>query len=714
MFYLEHWIICAVMELQNKNDFSEKLEKSLSESKTYAKKGYKLSKDAVKLLRNTINSVSSKLEDNIFSLENSNINDKDLVNSLQGQLTSIKNNFELIPQKLDVDLNGLSKIDFSITLFGRTMAGKSTMMEILTHGSGQSIGKGAQRTTRDVRTYKYRNMSVTDVPGIAAFEGIDDETVAFEAAKRSDLILFLLTDDAPQASEAECLNKILRLGKPVVCIINAKVNIDANTKFKMFIRDIEKKMKMERMDAIRNQFIEFGVQYGQNWNNLKFVYVHLKSAYLAQQEEWKEYRFELKRLSRFDYLESAIINEVIKNGKFYKLKSFTDVVIVPVLDVFETLFRQSAENGNQGRLLVSKYKKLQLWKEEFEQDAEKRIDSFVINLISELKKEVASFAEDNYDKSKADMKWKSTLEKHNIEARASELLNDLDHECENELLEICREINSELKFSHAIFSDKSIKMPILIDGKRVWNWATTLTSGGLMIASFFVSGPIGWIGFGVGVLGWLGSFLFSDRETKIRDARRKLESKLSANLDKLGKELKIKMKKVFNDDIVMKQLDATSKSLNEVIHSLFILADIQFGLAKSLNYKMQELNKTVLAETIEYCGYSGLEWHIANVVRIPGSAMFIVLEDGKRFPDDAKRNISYLLKEQVWFVFNTNNLKSILVQAIGKMVKKEDVNIQYIDNEPRIAHISNLDDLGGNSLNRIRLAQQLTELLIMK
>lgn len=48
------------------------------------------------------------------------------------------------------------------------------------------------------------------------------------------------------------------------------------------------------------------------------------------------------------------------------------------------------------------------------------------------------------------------------------------------------------------------------------------------------------------------------------------------------------------------------------------------------------------------------------------------------------------------------------------MVKKEDVNIQYIDNRPRIAHISNLDDLGGNSVNRIRLAQQLTELLIMK
>ena len=132
-------------------------------------------------------------------------------------------------------------------------------------------------------------MTVTDVPGIAAFEGEEDETVAFEAAKKSDLILFLLTDDAPQASEAECLNKILRLGKPVICIINAKVNIDVGTSFKMFSRDIEKKMKLERLEAIKAQFVDFGVQYGQSWNNLRFVYVHLKSAYLAQQPNCKEH-----------------------------------------------------------------------------------------------------------------------------------------------------------------------------------------------------------------------------------------------------------------------------------------------------------------------------------------------------------------------------------------------------------------------------------------
>ena len=88
--------------------------------------------------------------------------------------------------------------DFSIALFGRTIAGKSTLMEILTDGDGASIGKGAQRTTRDVRSYHWRGLKVTDVPGISAFEGAEDERSAFDAAKNADLVLFLITDDAPQ------------------------------------------------------------------------------------------------------------------------------------------------------------------------------------------------------------------------------------------------------------------------------------------------------------------------------------------------------------------------------------------------------------------------------------------------------------------------------------------------------------------------------------
>ena len=91
---------------------------------------------------------------------------------------------------------------FNITLFGRTMSGKSTLTEVLTNGEGKSIGKGAQRTTQDVREHHWNGMKVTGVPGAAAFGGNVDEDVAYGAANQVGLILFLITSVAAIALDA--------------------------------------------------------------------------------------------------------------------------------------------------------------------------------------------------------------------------------------------------------------------------------------------------------------------------------------------------------------------------------------------------------------------------------------------------------------------------------------------------------------------------------
>lgn len=52
----------------NKDAEDYNLEAALEESKVYANRGYKLSKDAVKLLKNTIQNVSSKIEGNRYPL----------------------------------------------------------------------------------------------------------------------------------------------------------------------------------------------------------------------------------------------------------------------------------------------------------------------------------------------------------------------------------------------------------------------------------------------------------------------------------------------------------------------------------------------------------------------------------------------------------------------------------------------------------------------
>lgn len=85
-------------------------------------------------------------------------------------------------------------------------------------------------------------MEITDVPGIGAFEGEDDEQIAFEAAKTADLILFLFTDDAPQAVEADCFSKIINLGKPVICVMNVKVTVTEGKSTKLIKRDMEKNL----------------------------------------------------------------------------------------------------------------------------------------------------------------------------------------------------------------------------------------------------------------------------------------------------------------------------------------------------------------------------------------------------------------------------------------------------------------------------------------
>lgn len=700
------------------------LSEALENCKDFAKRGYKLANDALILLKSEVDKASKKLQTEIQKIKKSNYRDNEMINGLESQLSLIHSNFKELPNQLTEDINALSKNSFSITLFGRTMAGKSTLMEILTHGEGRSIGKGAQRTTKDVRTYTYKSLNVTDVPGIAAFDGTDDEEIAFNAAKKGDLILFLITDDAPQACEAECLNRILELGKPVICLINIKAELNSNSNMKMFKKDIDKKFDTKRLEAIKSQFFDFGTIYGRDWRTIKFAYVHLKSAFLSRQNEFKNISSELYEISRFDYVENLIINEVCKNGSFYKLKAFSDIVVVPVVNAFETLFNQSARNSEQGTVLVKKKRKLKKWIKDFEADSKNRIEALLTNISSELKAEIAAFAEENYDNSNASSEWNKILKKRKVEEQASNLLKQLGRECEAKLKEISREISAEIKFSHSVFSDCSINMHMLVDGKRIWNWTTTLLSSGMIMVSslFAISNPVGWIGLGIGILGWLGSFFFSDREKQVLDARRKLEKKLSDHIDKIVVALRKKMLNILYSELIKKQLYPMSHTIDCIIDSVFVLSKAQRDFAISLNNKLNEINKEVIEKALTYLGYAGLECHILSVARIPGYAVMIVLEYGKVFPNEVAKELSNLLKEKIWYIIKNENIKSMLLQSIWKKTDRETVNvqkinIQYIDKEPRIAHIPFLDDndiIDANTKNRIRMAQQITELLIMK
>lgn len=703
---------------KQKPSLSKDLTEALKQHKPYAKKGYASAISAINMLESTVATASEELQAEIDRLEFSNIRDDAVYRSLTDQLSKIRSGYAILPAKLREDVDQLSKTTFTITVFGRTMAGKSTLMEVLTHGDGSSIGHGAQRTTRNVRKYKYKNLQIVDVPGVAAFEGKDDEDVAFNEAQKADLIFFILKDEDVQPSVAESLSRIISLGKPVVCLVNVKADIGSTDitpgKMKMFKRDLEKKMRKEHLDGIKNQLFEFGHNHGQDWRTVRFAYVHLKAAFLSQQQEYQEYASELYYLSRFDFIDKVIVDEITSNGGFYKLKAYTEIVAVPLVDSVETLFEQSAQNSQQGSLMIAKRKALSEWISEFTKSAEAQIETFLTTVSSDLKKEVATFAEDNYANKNASKKWNEIVKERNIQQRAQKLLDQLGGECENELREITRETEFDIKFSYKLNSEQSLNMHSIVNGRRIWNWATSIVSGGLTIAGIVVASPLVIAGLGVGALGWLGKLLFKDYESKVKNARKELERKLTNHIDKMMNGLRKTMKSVLYDELLKKYMNPMEVTMNEVVSSLFALSDVQYIFAKRLNGKLEETNKLVVTEALAYEGYEGLEYHINSLARIPGYAVMIVLDDGKRFPDDARNALRNLLKEQIWFVFQKANLKSMLGQAIGKGCERSEIRIQDINGEPRIAHIPVLETADAYTRNRIRMAQQLTGLLIMK
>ena len=159
-----------------KSNTATNLESALKQCQASARRGWQIASDNIKETDIAIEKVSKSLSQCIKSHNEGPVRTPEIVEQLKKQFVSVTNELKQLQGTAKKDLQDRKiRLDrFSVTLFGRTMSGKSTLMEILTHGEGKSIGTGAQRTTRDGRSYKWNGLEVTDVPGVAAFEGEAD------------------------------------------------------------------------------------------------------------------------------------------------------------------------------------------------------------------------------------------------------------------------------------------------------------------------------------------------------------------------------------------------------------------------------------------------------------------------------------------------------------------------------------------------------------
>jgi predicted GTPase len=117
---------------------------------------------------------------------------------------------------------------FNIAFFGRTGAGKSSLMEALSRGSGEAISPAGQSDwTVDVRQVEWSACVLHDIPGINGW-GRDRPREELEAVARrtvevADLVVLAFDNQSQQAQEFEKVAAWVRaFGKPVVAVLNCR------------------------------------------------------------------------------------------------------------------------------------------------------------------------------------------------------------------------------------------------------------------------------------------------------------------------------------------------------------------------------------------------------------------------------------------------------------------------------------------------------------
>lgn len=607
----------SVLNIDKQNDAN--LEMELQVCREYAERGYTLAKEKYVEMQQTLEDERQKLlaadkeQSQMNRLQNTKLieEQKQGWERLANRISKINEDIEMLHER---------QKDFSIIIYGRTMAGKSTLMEILTHGNGDSIGKGAQRTTLDVRDYYWNGLRITDVPGVCSFGGDEDDRLAFEAARSADLILFLLTDDAPQAGEAECLAQLRSLGKPVLGIINVKMAFDMNRR-ELSLKKLRRLLEdTERIETICQQFKSFAKNYEQDWQNIEFVFTHLNAAFVAQPERGNDE--EVFAASNFTQVERFILDKVRTDGKFLRIKNFVDIAAVPICQIVKELYAHAGNSLIGSKVWGSKSEELMIWQEKFIERIQKRSDEFAEHINKIIENEMEKFVDENYENKKAGEDWEKKVNGLNLPQRFNAFLQEVADECDKKRKELSDELTQELKYHYSGNTEFAVEMG---DTTPYAKYAWHIASNALM----FVPG-IGWAArIGIGVGGVLLGMLFNNKEDNIRENKKKLHDALVEGTNPMIEKMHNDLVRTINEQILEEGVNGFYRTLKDMENLLINLGASQLEIATLLCKKYKSLNTELLKETISYTKTPGFVSSVDNIARIPGQYFLLISDNYK-------------------------------------------------------------------------------------
>lgn len=634
-------------------DNNAELKKELACCEIAAHEGYALAYKKYSEIQKTLSAESQRLADaNDKQNQVKRIKNTELIRKQTTELSKLKKDVDAIGEDI-VNLHN-SQRDFSIVVYGRTMAGKSTLMEILTRGNGKSIGNGSQRTTRDVRSYYWNGLKITDVPGICAFDGKEDERRAEEAAKSADLIIFLITNDAPQADEAAALAKLKSFGKPVLGLINVKseFNLDSPD-WDLDLEDLQTKLSdTSTIDSIINQFKSFDKKHNQDWSDIKFVSTHLLSAYQAHPCRCNN--SQVYEASQFAQVEKFILEKIISDGRFLRIKTFIDAVAVPMCNIVLKVYKHSADSLIESDIWRDKKTQLNRWRKEFEERSQKKFNALHAELSERIKREIEAFADNNYENENAGQAWKNRFEFLRINEEYQKLLKELAKECERKLKDLSDELTHDIRFNF----QSGVK--VKVDGIESTTPVGEYVGGGLAAVGGIAGIAFPPLGIALGVVGLLTGIFSESREEKIRRNKKKLRDAVTQPSFEILNKIHKQAVENFNTEILSKGVQGFYNLLAKYQLMLTNLGNSQRIVAGKLAEEFISLNKKFLEEAVNYKGIKYTP-NIAAIARIPGEMLMLTAINA----NFNKKSMSNLIGEKIVIKPPQLNFKETLEMFLG-------------------------------------------------
>ena len=530
---------------------------------------------------------------------------------------------------------------FTVVLFGRTMAGKSSLREAITGGDGATIGKGTQRTTRDVREYEWAGLRLVDTPGIGAFEGDEDRDKALALVREADFLLFLVSSDGIQEETFQGLAHVHDQRKPFAVALNWKANVDVtlNPGAWLDLEDLltapDRLFAAEKLDGHHARIRELTTKHLQAPEPEVHV-VHAQAAFLSTQPAFLDAAHAslssspsaqtlatsstLLDRSRLPVLLGRIETEVVERGRARRSQTLLDGLAL-ALDAARTDLRGTAQAlRRQADTITETTDRLATKLDRFKTDARADVARKVKTKLAPLRSSVSAFVDDNIQREDIGSRWKRRVEQLGLDDWQRQVQQDVVRDLVLSLEEFADDLSVEAALFDADLGDAEHHDPF--DIRRAIRWAAAIVGGAAAAAAFFFTGA--WVaGVVAGVVGLVSGW-FKSKEQKLRERKEKLAGKLRGKLDDAEAKLTKDIQNWIDGALMKGQAYPMLKASRLMARSLSTLAAEVEQAADALDAQAATVHAHLVRRLLQALGGRPRADAITRVERPPSGPIHLV------------------------------------------------------------------------------------------